>query len=272
MLAVLLAMVALGAAAIAGAYWWLLAAMDGEQRALEAAARPPVPATVTAEMLARLPEPAQRYLRHAGVLGAPIPRLVHLTQTGRIRGSAEAEWMTFEAQETYSINPPAFVWKAFVPTRRTPFVLGRDLYLEGRGGILMKMLALLPVADEHGEELRAAGLMRYLNEMSWFPAAFLGDNVTISERDNDSFGLRLTDRGIAVDAILFVDAQGRMKNFRAVRFNTATRSLQTWETPITDHADYGGYQLPKSGSAVWRSPQGDMTYIEVAVTSVRYEN
>src|SRR5690606_22534686 len=120
--------------------------------------------------------PAQRYLSNTRVVGAPIPRLVHLAQKGRIRSSADADWMAFEAEETYSIDPPAFVWRAFFPTQRTPFVLGRDLYLEGRGGILMKMLALLPVANEYGEELRAAGLMRYLNEMSWFPAAFLGDN------------------------------------------------------------------------------------------------
>ncbi len=47
--------------------------------------------------------------------------------------------------------------------------MGRDEYLGGRGSIVMKMLALLPVADEHGEELGAAGLMRYLNEMMGSP-------------------------------------------------------------------------------------------------------
>lgn len=246
--------------------------MRGEQQALAAAARRPAPAVVTQEMIARLPEPAQRYLRRAGVLGAPLPRLVHLTQKGRIRSGADAGWMTFEANETYSIDPPAFVWKAFFPTERTPFVLGRDLYLDGRAEILMKMLALAPIADEHGEELRTAGLLRYLNEMCWFPAAFLGDNVEITGRNNDSFGVRLSDRGLAVDGVMFVDEQGRLMNFRAKRFNTSTRSVQTWETPIADDADYSGYRLPRSGSAVWRAPEGDLTYVELEVTAVRYEN
>jgi hypothetical protein len=166
--------------------------------------------------------------------------------------------MSFEADETYSINPPALVWRAAFPVRATPMVLGRDVYLDGKGSILMKMLAVLPVADEHGDELRAAGLMRYLNEVAWFPAALLGDNVEIIERDEQSFLVRLEDRGLVAEGIVFVDEVGRMTNFRAQRFNTATRSIQTWETPITDYADYQGFKLPSSGSALWRSLEGDL--------------
>jgi hypothetical protein len=269
---VLLMIAGLAAVGVVGAYWTFGASIRGELNALEAAAEPPTPVTVTAEMIARLPEPAQRYFHKAGVVGTPIPRLVRLTQKGRIRSSAEADWMTFEAEETYSVNPPAFLWRAYFPTQRTPFVLGRDLYLNGRGGISMKMMALLPVANEQGDELRAAGMMRYLNEMIWFPAAFLGDNVEIIERDAQSFTVRLSDRGLVAEAIMFVDDAGEVTNFQARRFNTATRSEEVWETPITGHADYSGYHLPKSGSAVWRLPQGDLTYIELDVTSVRYEN
>ena len=268
----LLVLVGVAAAIVAGAYWRFGSSMRGELETLEAAAKPPARAVVTEEMIAALPEPAQRYLHNAGVLGTKIPRLVHLTQTGRIRSGADAQWMAFEARETYSTNPPALWWRASFPTERTPFVLGRDVYLGGRGSIAVKMLALWPVADEHGEELRAAGLMRYLNEMAWFPAAFLGENVETRPRDQDSFTVRLFDRGLVAEAIMFVDERGRMTNFRAERFNTATRSMQTWETPITDYADYSGYRLPKSGSAVWRSPGGDLTYIALDVTSVRYEN
>ena len=257
--------------AVLAAYGWFDASIRDELDSLEAAAAPQG-TLITEEAIAELPEPAQRYLRNAGIVGKPIPRLVRVTQKGRIRGSADAQWMTFEARETYSVGPPAFLWRAWFPTERTPIVLGRDLYFEARDGILMKMLAMFPVADEHGEQLQAAGLMRYLNEMSWFPAAFLGDNVEILARDTDSFSVRLTDRGIVASAIMFIDEQGRMTNFRAERFNTATRTIQTWETPITDYADYSGYQLPRSGSAIWRAPEGDLTYIELDVTSVSYDN
>ena len=141
--------------------------------------------------------------------------------------------------------------------------LGRDEYLEGQGSILIRLGALLPVADESGEELIAAGLMRYLNEMVWFPAAFLGDNVAITPNGADSFRVTLTDRGQTATAIIFVDADGRLVNFRADRFNTGTRSIETWETPMTAWGTFEGVTVPVRGSAAWKLATGDFTYIEL---------
>jgi hypothetical protein len=268
---IVLALIAAGVAVVVAFYWSFTAAMNGEVARLVTEARPSG-RVVTEEMLGGLPSAAQRYLRYAGVVGEPVPRLVRLTQTGRIRSGADVQWMTFEAEETYSIAPPAFVWRASFPTRATPVVLGRDIYLDGNGSILMKILGMLPLADEHGNELKAAGLMRYLNEMMWFPAAFLGDNVEIIARDEGSFTVRLTDRGLVAEATLFIDDTGRLTNFQAERYNTTTSSMQRWETPISDYAEFSGYKLPKSGAAVWRSREDDLTYIELDVTSVSYED
>jgi hypothetical protein len=221
-------------------------------------------------MLSHLPVPAQRYLRHAGIVGTAIPGIVRVRQHGRIRSSPAAAWMNWEATEVYSTQPPAFVWRAYLPRKRLPVVIGRDEYLEGEGSILMKAAAIYSVADERGEALGAAGLMRYLNEMIWFPAAFLGSNVTIGPADEDSFTATIADRGITVTATLFVDGQGRLLNFRARRFNTATGRLEVWETPMTHHGERAGVQVPVAGSAVWKLADGDFAYIELSVDAVRY--
>ncbi len=227
---------------------------------------------VSAEQLAALPPPAQRYFARAGIVaGSPIPRLVTVRQKGRIRSSTASGWMAFEAEETYSTNPPAFVWRAWFPNRALPIVLGRDFYLDGRGGILMKMLGLVAVADEHGDELRAAGLMRYLNEMAWFPAAYLGDNVAITPVDDDSFKVAITDKGITAEGVLIVDTDGRLLNFRARRFNTGSRSMETWETPLAGEATLGGLLLPSGGAAVWKLFSGDLDYIELDITALATE-
>ncbi|MBI4924064.1 MAG: hypothetical protein HY834_20205 [Devosia nanyangense] len=240
-------------------------------RLVASAAPSPVP-VVTDAMIDALPPPAQRYFRAAGVIGQPIPRLVRLKQKGRIRGGADAGWMTFEADETYSVNPPGFIWQAYFPSPLTPMVLGRDEYLEGSGSIVMKMLAALPVAEEHGAEMGPAGLMRYLNEMMWFPAAMLGPNIRIAAIDDNSFRLSIVDRGMTAEATLFVDEAGRVTNFRAQRFNSATRRLETWETPITGYGTLARLQLPVSGWAVWKLADGDFAYIELEVTELTYEN
>jgi hypothetical protein len=254
-----------------GIFYWVFArSISADIETLLREARAPN-VTVTEAMLAGLPEPAQRYFRFAGVVGHAIPRIVRISQKGRIRGSAAENWMSFEADETYSTNPPAFVWRASFPAVVAPVALGRDEYLGGRGSILMKMLAVVPLADEHGDELAAAGLMRYLNESMWFPASLLGPNVRISPIDDASFRATLSDRGLSAEAIFFVDGEGRLVNFRASRYDTGTGAVGTWETPVSGYRSLGGLNLPTSGSAVWKRDTGDFNYIELEVTDLTYE-
>ncbi len=242
-----------------------------ERERLVAAAQPS-DVTVSEERLAALPEPVQRHLRQAGVVGHAIPRVITLTQTGRLRSAPDSGWMTFVAEETYSTNPPAFVWHAWFPTRRLPIVFGRDHYLDGEGHITMKLLGTLPVASGGGDRpMNEASLVRYLNEMMWFPAAFVGDHLTWTPVDERSADVTLTDRGMSATARLFFDAEGRLVNFRAERFNTTSEQRETWETPLDDHGERAGLQMPLAGSAVWQRETGPFAYIELAVTSVRYE-
>lgn len=251
-------------------YWLFTRSIASDLERLTSTAQEPA-VTVTEAMLAALPPPAQRYFRFAGVLGQPIPRLVRITQKGRLRGSAADKWMNFEADETYSTNPPAFLWRAFFPAATGPVALGRDEYLEGRGSIVMKMLAVVPLADEHGDELAAAGLMRYLNECMWFPAALLGRNVQITPVDADSFRATLSDRGLSVEAVYVIDNDGRLTDFRARRYDTGARAMGTWETPVSGYRPVNGLNLPTSGSAVWKRDAGDLNYIELEVTAITYE-
>jgi hypothetical protein len=259
-----------GVVVIALAYWQFTRAIAVDLVRLSSDARS-AGALITDAMLAPLPPAAQRYFRYAGVVERPVPRLVRLTQKGRIRNSETASWMDFEADETYSTSPPAFIWRAWLPARVMPVALGRDEYLEGKGSILIKLLSLVPVADEHGEQLAAAGLMRYLNESMWFPSALLGPNAAISPVDDSTFRVTLTDRGMTAEALFVVDGEGRLVTFRAQRFNTASNSVESWETPVAGYRSMNGLNLPTTGSAVWKRPAGDLTYIELEVTSLSYE-
>jgi len=264
------AVVVLGVVAGATSYWLFAREIAGDLTRLTTAAQAPAK-VVTEAMLAPLPAPARRYFRFAGVVGEPIPRIVRLTQKGRIRGSVKDNWMAFEADETYSTSPPGLVWRAWFPAKAMPVALGRDEYLEGKGSILMKILATVPLADERGSELAAAGLMRYLNETMWFPAALLGANVTIAPIDDGSFQVSLTDRGETAKAVLFVDVEGRLTNFRAQRYSAATRRLETWETPVSGYRKIDGLNLPTTGFAVWKLASGDLDYIELEVTGIDHE-
>jgi hypothetical protein len=272
-LIVVLALAAIAGVGLLFAYRSFNRQIDNEIGLLLARARPHPLGVVTEAMLAELPAPVRRYLRASGVVGKPVPTVVRLRQTGRIRQDAKSAWMNIEAVEYYSTNPPAFLWKARVPVLGVPVVLGRDRYGDGIGSILMKAASLVTVADAKGPEVSQGALMRYLNEMSWFPAAFLGDNMRWKAIDNSSAEVTLTDSGLTATATLHFDGEGRLSNFVAKRYRVVDHefSFETWSTPMTAYGAFAGITVPVSGKGIWNLADGDLEYIDLTVTELEYD-
>jgi len=228
---------------------------------------------VTEEMLGNLPPPVQRYMTFSGVLGKAIPHTVRLKQVGRIRQDAKSAWMKLEAVEYYSTTPPGFIWKVYMPNRRIPITLGRDAYLAGQGSMLIKMLSLFSLVNAAGNEVDQGAMMRYLNEMAWFPAAFLGENISWKVIDDGSAEVTLTDRGKSVSAIMHFDPEGRPLNFVAKRYRMVGKGydLEIWSTPFTGYGEFEGLKLPIRGQGVWNLKEGDLVYVELEVTELEYD-
>ena len=225
-------------------------------------------ALVTAEMLQDLPEPVQRYLKYSGVVGKPIVRSIHLKQVGRIRQNAQQPWMEFVADEYYTVAPPAFIWRAKAKAAGLPLVRVRDKYANGSGNMLVTMGGILNMVDAKGAEIDQGSMMRYFNEMMWFPTAFLGDNVSWKAIDDNSVEATFTDSGKSINAKIYFDEDGRLVNFIARRYRDA--DLETWSTPITEYGEFEGLKLPVRGQGVWNLSSGDLIYIELQLTEVEY--
>jgi hypothetical protein len=58
-------------------------------------------------------------------------------------------------------------------------------------------------------------MMRYLNEMMWFPSAFLGENISFEAIDSNSAKVILKDLGKSVTAVMYFDSDGKLTNFIA---------------------------------------------------------
>lgn len=242
--------------------------VDKEIRVLFSKGRSEQEGLVTAEMLEDLPEPVQRYLAYSGVVGKPIVRTVHLKQVGRIRQDAQKPWMAFVADEYYTVAPPAFIWNAKAKAAGLPLVRVRDKYANGSGNMLVKLGGILNMVDAKGVEIDQGSMMRYFNEMMWFPTAFLGDNVSWKAIDDNSAEVTFSDSGKSVNAKMYFDEAGRLVNFIARRYRDA--DLETWSTPITEYGEFEGLKLPIRGHGVWNLSSGDLVYIEIQLTEVEY--
>jgi hypothetical protein len=227
---------------------------------------------ITADMLAYLPEPVQRYLNYTGVIGYPWIDTVRLKQVGKFRQGADRPWMPLTAEEIYTIYPPGLIWNARFKIAGLPVLRAKDRYEYGHGHMYGKLAGLFTVFDVRGEEINQATKIRFLNEIMWFPTAFLGENITWEEVDAHSAQVTFRDRGKSVSGLMIFDDTGRLTNFTTMRYREIEGDflLDPWSTPILDYGKRSGLNLPVRGQAVWNLPSGDLPYADLEITEVEY--
>jgi uncharacterized protein DUF6544 len=143
-------------------------------------------AVITAGMLVGLPQPVRRFLEFPRVLRKSLPSRVVVQQTGRIRQAPQKPWMKFRATESYSIDPPGFVWNATAGYGHLPLFKVQDSYVEGKGLMRVKLAGLYPVVNAHGPAMDESSAVRFFNEMMWFPFAYVRPNVAWKAIDDTS--------------------------------------------------------------------------------------
>jgi hypothetical protein len=234
-----------------------------------AAADPPA---LTETALADLPEPVQRWLRAAGVVGRERPATVRLQYEGDFRLGEDKGWLPYTSQTYYTTNPPALLWTVEMRMLGLVPIVGRDRYRAGEGSIRMKVLSLVPVADKAGGGLNQGALLRYLGETIWFPAGAVAPYIRWEPRDADSAAATMTYGGVSASLTFVFDAEGRVIREEALdRYNDARGRPERWSVPITAYGEFDGVRVPTEGTGVWRYETGDYTYIRWRLTTLEYD-
>ncbi len=235
------------------------------------AASTPLPSTpITEQDLATLPEPVQRWLRWANVVGQPRASTVRLEQTGSFRMKPDGDWISFTAVQHYTVNPPGFLWSVDMQMFPLVKITGRDRYEDGVGSIEMRLLSLVPVASKSGGDLDQGAALRYLNEIMWFPTAALGPFVTWSSIDDTSAMATLSYAGTTVSATFVFGDEGKIVTMTADRFNDDRGEILPWSTPLDSYGTFSGIRVPTSGTGVWEYPDGPFAYIDLEITAIDY--
>jgi len=182
--------------------------------------------------------------------------------------------MPFEAEQYYTTDPPAFLWTASMKAFPLLSVKGRDLYHEGNGNMLIKVPPLITIADARGDEIDQGALARYLNEIMWFPTAYLDENIQWESIDSNSAKATMVYQGVTASAILCFNEKGELIDFIAQRYMTkgGKYSLETWATPIKEYRELNGLQLPVKGEGIWKLNSGDFSYIRLEIIDIEYNN
>jgi hypothetical protein len=243
-------------------------ARDEARRAFNATKASNTP--ITEDQLLDLPAPVQRYLAYAGVVGKTPVHSVRLQMQGDFKTAPEQSFFKMQAEEYYTTTPPFFTWIGTITMAPFLNVTARDKYHSGRGNMWIKLLSTFTIENATGDFMDDATLMRYLNEMMWFPTAYLGENITWEAIDDSSARLTITDFGKSATAIVFFNDSGEMINFEAQRFCSYTKQMETWQTPIRAYKEFDGLKIPTEGEGLWKLESGDYVYIRLKVVDIDF--
>lgn len=227
---------------------------------------------LTPEMLAPLPPVVQKWLERSGAVGKEIVRTAHLKQGGEMKTKPDGDWIPFEAEQWNTLDPPGFLWTTRIQAAPGMTLAGRDRYVDGRGNMLIKLLALFPVADAKGPETDQGSLLRNLAEACWWPSAALSDYIRWEQLDSLSAQATMTCGGITASGIFRFNAEGDVTSFEAKRYYDRKEgaTLEDWRVVNQGWRAFDGVRVPHQSEITWKLESGDFTWLKLEIKAIDY--
>ena len=221
-----------------------------------------------------LPEPVQRYFKYALKDGQEHIKFVRLKQVGEFRMKENQSWMPIKAEQYFTTEDPAFIWR--VKFTMAPFIWidGRDMYYQGKGNMLIKILSTITVADATGSEMDISSLIRFLAEAPWFPTALLpSDYLEWKEIDSNSARAVIKDNGYTALGIFTFNEKGEI-----IKFVTNDRYMEAdgkyfkeqWAGCYRNYQEIEGMKIPMEGEVEWNLSDKDLPYAKLKITDIQY--
>jgi hypothetical protein len=246
--------------------------IDGEARTLLAGASAPRGGPVAPTELERLPAPVRRWMGESGATTRPRIATARLRQKGTLRMKPEGPWMPIAAEQYFSVDPPAFVWRVDSKMMRVLPIAGRDRYAGGRGRMLIKAGSIVPIVDAADAKIDQGAMLRYLGEIIWFPSAALGPSISWEPVDAKHARATLRDAGASVSAVFTFDGHGRVIRFDAQRYlgGGDDAKLTPWFASCTSWRRFEGIEVPSAGEVGWELPAGPFIYFRWEILDLAF--
>ena len=221
-----------------------------------------------------LPEPVQRYFKYALKDGQEHIKFVRLKQVGEFRMKENQPWMPIKAEQYFTTEDPAFIW--WVKLAMAPFIWieGRDMYYQGKGSMLIKLLSTITVADAAGSEMDISSLIRFLSEAPWFPTALLpSDYIEWKEIDSNSARAVIKDNGYTASGIFTFNEKGEITKFISNdRYMEVDGKYfkEQWGGYYRNYQEIEGMKIPIEGEVEWNLSDKDLQYAKLKITDIQY--
>ncbi|MFN8790956.1 MAG: DUF6544 family protein [Bdellovibrionales bacterium] len=208
--------------------------------------QPTTPGRYDPQMVAHLPEPAQRYFNFVIKPGAPLLTVAEIVMEGEFSlGTKEQpNYQSMKAEQILA-TPEGFVWSLRLPGW-VP-VSGSDSGLWTR----FRILGLIPVARLGGDEdHRRSAFGRYVAEaVFWTPAALLPSPTVAWEKvDAQTARVTVSHTGLRQSVDVEVDPSGKPLRVHFLRWSNANPQKVFREQPfggfLSNFQEVQGFRIP----------------------------
>jgi hypothetical protein len=241
--------------------------------ALSHAANVPVHVITEADLL-RLPQPVQRYLRAAGVVGRPRPRSMRIRFRGEIRGF-DGPWMPFTTVQVNRFDVPERHFWMDATMKGLP-TKGLHSYKDGSARMTVKPLGAFSAVDLYGPVLDTSETVTWFNDLCLMaPGALIDPRITWLPLGDRSARATFMHRGVTVSADLVFDTQDRLVDFisddRSALMPDGTFERMRFSTPCRSYNVEEGVRVARYGEAVYHRPDGPFTYGRFTLLELKYD-
>jgi len=217
------------------------------------------------DQLNGLPDPVQRYFRNVLKEGQPYISYARLKHDGQFKIDLKKDWVNIQGEEYFTAQKPGFVWKGEVP-----FAVGCDMYINGNGRLVVKLLSIIKVVDGKGEKYDQGELLRWLTESVMIPTALLpNENLKWIPINSESAELNYVYNGISLSCLVFINDKGEITGFEARRYMNET-TLEKWTPRCSDYKEVDGIKVPTKFEAIWSLESGDYSYAKFNVKEIEF--
>ncbi|MGY4386597.1 hypothetical protein ACVWYN_003652 [Pedobacter sp. UYP24] len=218
------------------------------------------------EELSGLPVPVQRYFKHVLTNGQSYVSYVRLTHDGQFKSGLKKDWANIVGEEYFTTEQPGFIWKG-----KTNLFTARDLYIAGRGRLVVSLFSLFKVADYKGEKFNQGELLRWLGESVWFPTNLLpSENLKWSPIDSNSAMLSYKQKDLSISYTITFNNKDEIVQLATERY-MADAGLEKWVIRCSNYQQRGGMLIPITAEVLWRLKAEDFTYAKFNIKKIEYD-
>lgn len=213
-----------------------------------------------------LPEPVKKYFNLVLNEEQPFISCVRLRHDGYFRTKPNGKWVEIKGEEYFTVGVPGFVWKG-----NTRLFCALDMFISGKGKLLVYLLSTIRILKSEGEETDKGELLRWLAEAAIFPTALLpGDYISWEPIDQLSSLLILRYNNFHLECEVFFKDTGEIYKIQSERFYMNDQKLHKWIGYLSNYKRFNKILIPTTLEVSWDLPEGIFTYAKFNITELEF--